>query len=169
MRKTNKTKGKQKKVVKGKGKVQEQPKKKVGRPSNEEIRARELAKLREANELRQQLIERQEAAKFGDAAPETLESLESDEVDVDAIVAKANQSLAARVRDPNWIPPWPVFLPGQRVSAVYDGITYKGRVGQDNVELPVIRVTWSDGSSQFAAKENLTILRKKSYRNVLRG
>jgi hypothetical protein len=158
--------GKVKKKVKGKkGKAEEKPAKKKGRPSNEELRQRAAEKRAADLEVRKALLQRQEAAeKLGtQSLPVEVEE------DVDEILTLRQDVPVASVRDPNWIPPWPVFLPGARVQATYDGILYTGTVYSDDVELPTIRVKWDDGSSQHAAKKNLTRERKKFYINVYKA
>ena len=72
----------------------------------------------------------------------------------------------SKVKDPNWVPPWPIFMPGQAVYTEMYGIRYEGIVGYDNVESAMIRVNWKDGSSQFAAKMNLVPIVKKTYKKV---
>ena len=71
-----------------------------------------------------------------------------------------------KVKDPNWIPPWPIFMPNQRVYTEMYGIRYEGSVGLDNVESAFIRVNWDDGSSQFAAKMNLKPILKKTHKKI---
>jgi len=144
--KADKAKGK----VKGKEKVE--PKKR-GRPSNAELA--EKARIQKEVDIafRKELLERQKAAASGSLPVAT------------SFVPVAETNM----RDPNWIPPWPVFLPGQRVESKFkrhDGKTEKGTVGKDDVQSAFIRVNWDDGSSQYAAKLALKLIVKKKYENV---
>ncbi len=162
---SNQPKGKGKKLKGKKGKVEEKPAKKKGRPSNEELRQRAAEKRAADLEVRKVLLQRQEQAEK--QAAQNPPVVISDEVD--GIMTLRQDVPVVSVRDPNWIPPWPVFLPGARVQATYDGILYTGTVYSDDVELPTIRVKWDDGSSQHAAKKNLTRERKKFYINVYKA
>mgnify|MGYP000872238052 CR=1 FL=1 len=156
------------KKLKGKkGKVEEKPMKKKGRPSNEELRQRAAEKRAADLEVRKALLQRQEQAEKVALSNQNISAPIED--DIDGILTLRHDLPAASVRDPNWIPPWPVFLPGARVQATYDGILYTGTVYSDDVELPTIRVKWDDGSSQHAAKKNLTRERKKYYINVYKA
>jgi len=144
--KSDKAKGK----VKGKEKVE--PKKR-GRPSNAELAEKARIQKEADISFRKELLERQKAAVSGSVS----------EVTSFASVAETN------VHDPNWIPPWPVFLPGQRVEYKFkrhDGKTEKGTVGKDDIQSAFIRVNWDDGSSQYAAKLALKLIVKKKYDNV---
>lgn len=148
-----KTKDKTKKdKPKAKGKEKVEPKKR-GRPSNAELA--EKARIQKEADIafRKELLERQKAASSG-SMPVAVVTSSVDTTDV---------------RDPNWIPPWPVFLPGQRVEYKFkrhDGKTEKGTVGKDDVQSAFIRVNWDDGSSQYAAKLALKLIIKKTYEKV---
>lgn len=139
---------------KSKGKEKVEPKKR-GRPSNAELT--EKARIQKEADIafRKELLERQKAAASGS---------------IPAAVATSSVSVdAANVHDPNWIPPWPVFLPGQRVESIFkrvDGKKEKGTVGKDDVQSAFIRVNWDDGSSQYAAKLALKLIVKKTYQKV---
>lgn len=138
--------------AKGKGKEKVEPKKR-GRPSNAELA--EKARIQKEADIafRKELLERQKAAASG-SVPVVTSSMSVPETNV---------------HDPNWIPPWPVFLPGQRVESIFkriDGKTEKGTVGRDDVQSAFIRVNWDDGSSQYAAKLALKLIVKKTYEKV---
>lgn len=146
------------KKTKKKDKKQEEPVKKRGRPSKIEVEQREKEKLDAEIAFRKELIERQKAAASGSIPVETTE-------------CKSDFSYKTE-KDPNWIPPWPVFLPGQRVEYIVpkkDGKTYKGTiVGIDNIHSAFVRVSWDDGSSQYHAKLALKLLEKKTYKSLLK-
>jgi hypothetical protein len=148
-----KTKDKTKKdKSKAKGKEKVEPKKR-GRPSNAELA--EKARIQKEADIafRKELLERQKSVASG-SLPVVTSSMSVDE---------------SNVHDPNWIPPWPVFLPGQRVEYKFkrhDGKTEKGTVGKDDVQSAFIRVNWDDGSSQYAAKLALKLIVKKTYAKV---
>lgn len=137
---------------KSKGKEKVEPKKR-GRPSNAELA--EKARIQKEADIafRKELLERQKSVASG-SLPVVTSSMSVDEVNV---------------HDPNWVPPWPVFLPGQRVESIFkrvDGKTEKGTVGKDDVQSAFIRVNWDDGSSQYAAKLALKLIVKKTYEKV---
>lgn len=139
---------------KAKNKEKVEPKKR-GRPSNAELA--EKARIQKEADIafRKELLERQKAAASGSIPA--------------AVVTSSVSVDEANVRDPNWIPPWPVFLPGQRVESIFkrvDGKTEKGTVGKDDVQSAFIRVNWDDGSSQYAAKLALKLIVKKTYEKV---
>jgi hypothetical protein len=148
---------------KKKGVVEAAPPKKRGRPSNAELAIRAREKREAETALRKELIERQKAAASGSIP--TAAPVEYDEND-EKIVPEYRTDFTSKVKDPNWIPPWPIFLPGQRVQAEFCGITYKGTVWHDNVESQMIRVAWDDGSSQYAAKMNLKVIVKKTFKKL---
>jgi len=156
--KTSKTKNKTKKTEKS------EPKKR-GRPSNTELAAKAKEKRDAEIALRKQLIERQKAAASGSIVTPEAATVEYDDNDK-KIYPEYKFDFTSKVKDPNWIPPWPIFMPGQAVYTEMYGIRYEGTVGYDNVESAMIRVNWKDGSSQFAAKMNLKPILKKSYKKV---
>jgi hypothetical protein len=137
---------------KAKGKEKVEPKKR-GRPSNAELA--EKARIQKEADIafRKELLERQKSVASG-SLPVVTSSMSVDEVNV---------------HDPNWVPPWPVFLPGQRIESIFkrvDGKTEKGTVGKDDIHSAFIRVSWDDGSSQYAAKLALKLIVKKTYEKV---
>lgn len=145
--KTKKDKPKSK--IKGKEKVE--PKKR-GRPSNAELAEKARIKNEADIAMRKELLERQKAVASGSFPVVTIEDTEE-----------------TNVVDSNWIPPWPVFLPGQRVESIFkrrDGKVEKGTVAKDDVRSAFIRVQWDDGSSQYAAKLSLKLIVKKTYEKV---
>lgn len=157
-----------KKTTKDKKITSKQPEvapKKRGRPSKAElaIKAREKREVEVA--LRKELLERQKAAASGSIAASDPASVEYDDND-EKIYPEYKTDFSSKVKDPNWIPPWPIFMPGQAVYTEMNGIRYEGTVGYDNVESAMIRVNWKDGSSQFAAKMNLNPILKKTYKKV---
>jgi hypothetical protein len=140
---------------KAKGKEKVEPKKR-GRPSNAELA--EKARIQKEADItfRKELLERQKSVASG-SLPVVTSSMSVDEVNV---------------HDPNWVPPWPVFLPGQRVEYVVkqkDGKSYKGTVGIDDIHSAFIRVAWDDGSNQFHAKKSLKLIEKKTYKSLLKA
>lgn len=147
------------KKPKKKGKKQEEPVKKRGRPSKIEVEQREKEKLDAEIAFQKELIEKQKAAASG-SIPATTTEYKSD------FFAYKTE------KDPNWIPPWPIFLPGQRVEYIdpkKDGKTYKGTiVGIDKIHSAFVRVSWDDGSSQYHAKLALKFLEKKTYKSLLK-
>ena len=108
--------------------------------------------------------------------PTKAESLQKQLAAAAVIVAERKELIALQkqiaadttgsVVVPDSLPKYPVFIPGQRVSAEHCGITYKGTVVFDNLESAMIRVQWDDGSSQYAAKVNLQVLVKKTLKKV---
>lgn len=127
----------------------EEKKKKVGRPTNEERRAKSAAAAKEKYETAKVLREKQRQAA-------TI-----------AATATTEEDATTKLADLGEIPKYPVFLVGQRVEAIYDGITYKGTICYDHsVNSGMIRVNWDDGSSQYAAKQNLKVIPKKVLKNV---
>lgn len=133
---------------KGKGKEKVEPKKR-GRPTNAELAAKARIEKEADIAFRKELLERQKAAVSG------------------SLVVTDN--VADKTNDPNWVPPWPIFLPGQRVESIFkrgDGKVEKGTVGKDDVNCPSIRVKWDDGSSQYAAKMTLKLVVRKTYEKV---
>lgn len=112
--------------------------KKRGRPTTEEVRAKKKKEYDADIALRKELIERQLWA------------------------ATVEPSVSASVE----IPKYPIFMPGQRVEATYNGITYQGHVVHDNLESAMIRVRWDDGSCQYAAKMNLKVVVKKTTKKL---
>jgi len=149
---------------KKKVKKQEEPTKKRGRPSNAELAAKAKEKQDAEIALRKELIERQKAASTTSVAP-TVEMF-------GYTTQEYKSELPEKVKDPNWIPPWPVFLPGQRVEYIVkrkDGKVYKGTiVGIDDIHSAFIRVAWDDGSSQFHAKLALKLIEQKTYKSLLK-
>ena len=139
--------------------------KKRGRPSNAELAVKAREKREAETALRKELLERQKAAASGSVAvpePAPVEYNDNDE----KIYPEYKTDFTSKVKDPNWVPPWPIFMPGQAVYTEMYGIRYEGVVGYDNVESAMIRVNWKDGSSQFAAKMNLKPILKKTYKKV---
>jgi hypothetical protein len=149
------------KKPKKKVKKQEEPTKKRGRPSNAELAAKAKEKQDAEIAIRKELIERQKAAS---TAP-TVEMF-------GYTTQEYKSELPEKVKDPNWIPPWPVFLPGQRVEYIVkrkDGKVYKGTiVGIDDIHSAFIRVAWDDGSSQYHAKLALKLIEQKTYKSLLK-
>jgi hypothetical protein len=149
--KTEKPKAKDKPKGKTKGKEKVEPKKR-GRPTNAELAAKARIEKEADIAFRKELLERQKAAVSGSLV----------------VTASADDSTVA-TNNPNWVPPWPIFLPGQRVESIFkrgDGKTEKGTVGKDDVNCPSIRVKWDDGSSQYAAKLSLKLIVRKTYEKV---
>lgn len=143
--------------------------KKRGRPSNAELAVKAREKRTAEVALRSELIERQKAAASGSLA--ITESVEYDDND-ERVYPEYTTSFASKVKDPNWIPPWPIFMPGQRVFTEMYGIRYEGTIGQDSIESAMVRVNWDDGSSQCAAKMNLKPVvkpQKKVYKSLLKA
>jgi hypothetical protein len=140
--------------------------KKRGRPTNAELAAKAREKREAETALRKELLERQKAAAVSGSitTPEPAQ-VEYDDND-EKIYPEYKTDFTSKVKDPNWIPPWPIFMPGQAVYTEMYGIRYEGTVWHDNVESAMIRVNWKDGSSQFAAKMNLKPILKKSYKKV---
>ena len=159
--KTSKTK------TKAKTKEKVEPKKR-GRPTNAELAAKAKEKRNTEIALRKQLIERQKSTTVSGSASTTVEYNENDE----RVYPEYKTDFSTKVPDPNWIPPWPVFLPGQRVEYVLkqkDGKPYKGTVGIDDIYSAFIRVAWDDGSNQFHAKKSLKLIEKKTYKSLLKA
>lgn len=162
---------KQKKTTrksKEKGKAEQTPAtppKKRGRPSNVELAVKAREKREAETALRKELLERQKAAASGTLPVSEPTPVEYDEND-ERVYPEYKTDFSSKVKDPNWIPPWPIFMPNQRVYTEMYGIRYEGSVGLDNVESALIRVNWDDGSSQFAAKLNLKPIMKKVYKKV---
>lgn len=149
-------------------KVNKQPEttpKKRGRPSNAELAVKAREKREAETALRKELIERQKAAASGTLSTPESSVKQYDEND-EPIYPEYKTDFSSKVKDPNWIPPWPIFMPGQAVYTEIFGIRYEGTVGLDNVESAMIRVNWKDGSSQFAAKMNLKPILKKTYKKI---
>lgn len=147
-----KPKTKDKAKSKGKSKEKVEPKKR-GRPSNAELAEKARTQKEADIAFRKELLERQKSVASG-SLPVVTSSMSVDE---------------SNVHDPNWVPPWPVFLPGQRVESIFkriDGKIEKGTVGKDDVRSAFIRVNWDDGSSQYAAKLALKLIVKKTYEKV---
>ena len=146
--------------------------KKRGRPSNVELAVKAREKREAETALRKELLERQQAAASGSLTPSQEPApVEYDEND-ERVYPVYKTDFSNKVKDPNWIPPWPIFMPNQRVYTEMYGIRYEGSVGLDNVESAFIRVNWDDGSSQFAAKMNLKPIvkkQKKVYKSLLRA
>lgn len=138
--------------------------KKRGRPSNEELAVKAREKRNAEKAIRQELLERQKAAEAAGVVPQptTIQYDENDE----PIYQEYKTDFTSKIKDPNWIPPWPIFMPGQAVYTEIFGIRYEGTVGLDNIESAMIRVNWKDGSSQFAAKMNLKPILKKTYKKI---
>ena len=132
-----KTKGK-----KSKEKAPVAPPKKLGRPSKEDIRAKAQADHAAKVAFGKEMLERQK-------------------------LAAALEPEVAAAMD---IPKFPIFLPGQRVQSIFeriDGKVEKGTISFDsNVHSPMIRVNWDDGRSQYAAKVNLKLIVKKTYKKL---
>lgn len=142
--KEKKTKGKKKEKVESK---------KRGRPSKLELE--EKARIQEEADiaLKKEIIERQKAAASGSIAIPVSASFEN-------------------VDDPNWIPPWPVFMPGQKVESLIkrlDGKPTRGTVYKDDVKSRFIYVHWDDKSAQYAAKLTLKVAENKVYKSLLTG
>lgn len=142
------------KVKKTKGKTKEkvEPKKR-GRPSKLELE--EKARIQEEADIaiKKEIIERQKAVASGSIAAPVSASMEN-------------------VDDPNWIPPWPVFMPGQKVESTIkrlDGRPTKGTVYKDDVKSRFIYVHWDDKSAQYAAKLTLKFVENKVYKSLLTG
>lgn len=131
------------------------PTKKRGRPSNTELAEREKIKREAEIALRKELLERQQKATV--ATTVEVKPIPDDN-DEEISVPDYKTDFSSKTKDPNWIPPWPIFFPGQRVEASYGSFTYQGTVGFDNIESAMIRVKWDDGSIQAAAKMNLKII-----------
>jgi hypothetical protein len=165
--KTKKPKVKEKTKTKAKTKEKVEPKKR-GRPTNAELAAKAKEKRNTEIALRKELIERQKAATVSGSVT-TVEYNENDE----RVYPEYKTDFSTKVKDPNWIPPWPIFLPGQRVEYIVkkkDGKTYKGTiVGIDDIQSAFIRVAWDDGSSQYHAKQALKLIEKKVYKSLLKG
>lgn len=149
---------------KAKNKEKVEPKKR-GRPSNAELA--EKARIQKEADIafRKELLERQKAAAYGTLSTPESAVKQYDEND-EPIYPEYKTDFSSKVKDPNWIPPWPIFMPGQAVYTEMFGIRYEGTVGLDNVESAMIRVNWKDGSSQFAAKMNLKPILKKTYKKI---
>jgi hypothetical protein len=161
-------KTKKKIVKKTKDKKNEQPEvasKKRGRPSNAELAIKAREKRDAEKTIRQELIERQKAAAEAGVTTSGSATVQYDEND-EPIHPEYKTDFTSKIKDPNWIPPWPIFMPGQAVYTEMYGIRYEGTVGYDNVESAMIRVNWKDGSSQFAAKMNLKPILKKTYKKI---
>lgn len=147
--KTPKTKQAPAKVKKSKEKKSKQEPvvspKKLGRPSKEDVRAKAQAEHAAKVALGKEMLERQKLAAV--LAPEVVASMD--------------------------IPKYPIFLPGQRVQSILkrlDGKVEKGTISFDNnIHSQMIRVCWDDGSSQYAAKENLKLIVKKTYKKLFKG
>ena len=118
---------------------EEVPQKKKGRPTKEEARQKQIAAAAAVIAHRKELIELQKQ-----------------------VAADTTGSVVA----PDNLPKYPIFLPGQRVSAEYNGITYKGTIAYDSLESGMVRVRWDDGSNQYAAKANLQVIPKKVYKKL---
>jgi hypothetical protein len=148
---------KDKPVGKPKGKQKKVEPKKKGRPTNAERAEKARVKTQADIAFRKELLERQKAATVSGSIVQPIATGAGDvSADVD-------------VNDPSWVPPWPVFLPGQRVETIFkriDGKVEKGNVCRDDVKSAMIRVNWDDGSSQYAAKQALKIIVKKVYEKV---
>ena len=147
-------------------KKEEPAPKKRGRPSNAELAAKAKEKRDTEIALRKQLIERQKAVTSGSVT--TVEYNENDE----RVYPEYKTEFSTKIKDPNWVPPWPIFLPGQRVEYALkrgDGKPYKGTVGIDDIHSAFIRVSWDDGSSQFHAKQALKLIEKKTYKSLLKA
>jgi len=162
---TKKDKPKKSKVKeKAKTKEKIEPKKR-GRRSNAEIAAKAKEKHDAEIALRKELIERQKAAIVSGSV--------ATEHNGESAYPEYKTDFSTKVKDPNWIPPWPVFLPGQRVEYIVkkkDGKTYKGTiVGIDDIHSAFIRVSWDDGSSQYHAKQALKLIEKKTYKSLLKA
>jgi hypothetical protein len=140
--------------------------KKPGRPTNAELAARAREKHAAEVTLRKELLERQKAAAVSGsiATPEPAQ-IEYDDNN-EKIYPEYKTDFSSKIKDPNWIPPWPIFIPGQRVEAEYCGITYKGTIAYDNIESQMVRVKWDDGSNQYAAKANLKLIVKKTFKKL---
>jgi hypothetical protein len=179
---TKKTKGKATEPV-----VPEEPAKKVGRPSNQELAEREDKKRKEAEALRQSLADRQKdlvqtvhtgskimkTAVVVDAeqAAESLESFnkELSEQPTGSKRKTSEEILKELMQDPNWVPPYPVFTTGQRVSTkTSSGLEYKGYIDHDPIISELVRVAWDDGSVQYAAKGNLVVIQKKVVKSLFK-
>lgn len=61
---------------------------------------------------------------------------------------------------------YPIFPIGQRVQQVHFENTFKGTVVFDGINTPFVRIRWDDGSIQYAAKGNLTLIAKKAYKKL---
>jgi hypothetical protein len=151
-----------------KGKKEKVEPKKRGRPTNAELAAKAKEKRDAEIAVRKQLIERQKAATVSGSLATPAEYNEDDE----RVIPEYKTDFSTKVKDPNWVPPWPVFLPGQRVEYVVkqkDGKPYKGTVGIDDIHSAFIRVAWDDGSCQFHAKQALKLIEKKTYKSLLKN
>lgn len=161
-----------------------EPAKKRGRPTNAELAEREKIKRDAEVALRKELLERQQkaqtfkeinvtASKQTNNAVDTksteiiIQNDDQDDEDDDLPKIKEYKTdFTSKVKDPNWVPPWPIFFPGQRVEAKFGSMTFEGTVGSDNVESALIRVKWDDGSIQYAAKMNLKLIQPKKLKKV---
>lgn len=133
----------------------EQPKKKLGRPTKEEVLRR--AKIaRDADfALRKELLERQRLSQIELAISGSMSGS----------ITETSGSITD-MRDPTWVPKYPIFLIGQRVEQKSGSKTFRGRVAYDSINSEMVRVQWDNGSYQAASKSNLTIIYKKVYKNV---
>lgn len=129
-----------------KKKLNEEPKKR-GRPSRAEVEARKEAEKQADLVLRKELIERQKQ--------------------VSTVASATFPIQAVDMRDPNYVPRYPIFVPGQRVQQTHNDIVFKGTVTYDGIDTPFVRIRWDDGSEQYAAKGNVTLIVKKAYKSLL--
>lgn len=133
----------------------EQPKKKIGRPTKEEVLRRAKVARDEDFALRKELLERQKLSQIELAISGSMSGS----------ITETSGSITD-MRDPNWIPKYPIFLIGQRVEQKSGSKTFRGRVAYDSMNSEMVRVQWDNGSYQAASKSNLTIIYKKVYKNV---
>lgn len=133
----------------------EQPKKKIGRPTKEEVLRRAKVARDEDFALRKELLERQRLSQIELAISGSMSGS----------ITETSGSITD-MRDPNWIPKYPIFLIGQRVEQKSGSKTFRGRVAYDSMNSEMVRVQWDNGSYQAASKSNLTIIYKKVYKNV---
>ena len=127
--------------------------KKRGRPSKEELLKRAKDAEQAEIALKKELLERQKKA----LENQGLQTVENN---------KDISSVTNNIKDPNWIPQYPIFITGQRVKQQIGSKQIEGVVIYDSIDSPTVRVKWDDGRCQTAAKANLTRLYKKVYKNV---
>ncbi len=141
-----------KKNKKQKGKVDEVPKKKRGRPSNAELAERTKAKRHEHDAVREQLLSAIEASTTMIASG----SLPQNTSDMSTAVLQK--------------PKYPVFFIGEDVSMGWWENLYEGCVvdDPDPINGALCRVKWDDGRISWHAKENLRSMFKAKQRKVKR-
>lgn len=171
-----------KKPGKGKGKpaAPVEPPKKRGRPSKQDIAEREDKKRKEEEVLRQSLADRQkdfiQTVATGSKVVKTAVVIDPDVVEETMQEIQNNSGsssadiLKRLMSDPTWVPPYPIFTVGQRVSTLSpSGVEYKGFIDHDPILSGFVRVRWDDGSVQYAAKGNLVVVQKKVVKSVYKN